>query len=74
MLTAVSGSNLATSVREFDSITPPTQNETLARTVQTTNQAVLQTKTDTVNISKEALAMSKDLERSGEWNTDRGER
>lgn len=74
MVSAVSGNNLATSVREFDRITPPTQNETLARTVQTTNQAVLQAKTDTVNISKEALAMSKDLERPGEWNTDRGER
>lgn len=71
MVSFVSGSNLATSMREFDSVTPPTQHETLARTTQNTNQAVLQSKTDTVNISKEALAMSKDLERPAEEATDR---
>ncbi len=71
MVSSVSGSNLATSVREFDRATPPTQHETLARTTQDTNLAVLQAKTDTVNISKEALAMSKELERPSEEANDR---
>lgn len=59
-----SGANLVTSVREFDQITPATQNQAMAAASQVTNKAVLKAKTDTVNVSKEALAMAKRRERS----------
>ena len=59
----ISGSNLATSVREFDHATPQTQHQTITSSVTAVQQSILQAKTDTVNFSKDALAKAKEAEK-----------
>lgn len=63
MVSVVSGSNLATSLRELDHPTPQTQHQAILATARAAQHSVLQAKTDTVNFSKDALAKSKEAEK-----------
>jgi hypothetical protein len=60
----VSGSNLATSLRELDQVTPPTQHEASTQAIKKADHAILLARTDTVNISRQALSMAKHPEKS----------
>ncbi|BCS54366.1 hypothetical protein [Geobacter sp. SVR] len=64
MVSVVSGSNLATSLRELDQVTPPTQQQASAQASMRAGQAILTATTDTVTISKEALNKAKGSEKN----------
>ncbi|MBT1070882.1 hypothetical protein [Pelotalea chapellei] len=63
MVNGVSGSNLATSMREMDHVTPQTQHQSMATATHLAQQSVVQAKTDTVTFSKAALDKSKKAEK-----------
>lgn len=74
MVSGVSGSNLATSLRELDHATPQTQHQAVANSARAVQQSLVQAKTDTVNFSKAALAKSKSAEKFREKSSENAER